>query len=157
MLSSKTTDIYDYSKQNTVVGSNVSAGEIAIASKKDTNITGSNVVADNEVSIKTGGNLKIGSAEQTSESEYRKSVKKSGLLSGGGLGFTIGKEKRKDQYANQNTEQVGSTVGSLKGRVGLEAQKDANIKGSSIIAGKDINITGENVSIENSNSVYNAQ
>lgn len=157
LLSSKTTDIYDYSKQNTVIGSNVSAGEIAISSKKDTNITGSNVVADNDVNVKTGGNLNIGSAEQTSESEYRNSVKKSGVFAGGGLGFTIGKEKQKDQYANQNTEQVGSTFGSLKGRVGLEAQKDANIKGSSIIAGKDINITGENVSIENSNSVYNAQ
>ncbi|WP_298000102.1 hemagglutinin repeat-containing protein [uncultured Phascolarctobacterium sp.] len=77
ILSSKTTDIYDYSKQNTVVSSNVSAGEIAISSKKDTNITGSNVVADNDVSVKAGGNLNIGSAEQTSESEYRKAVKKS--------------------------------------------------------------------------------
>ena len=74
MLSSKTTDIYDYSKQNTVVSSSVSAGEIAIASKKDTNITGNNVVADNDISVKTGGNLNIGSAEQTSESEYIKSV-----------------------------------------------------------------------------------
>ena len=157
LLSSKTTDIYDYSRQNTVVGSNVSAGELAISSKKDTNITGSNVVADNDVNVKTGGNLNIGSAEQTSESEYRKSVKKSGVFAGGGLGFTIGKEKQKDQYANQNTEQVGSTVGSVKGSVELEAQKDANIKGSSVVAGKDINITGENVSIENSNSIYNAQ
>ena len=157
LLSSKTTDIYDYSKQNTVVGSNVSAGEIAISSKKDTNITGSNVVADNDVSVKTGGNLNIGSAEQTSESEYRKAVKKSGVFAGGGLGFTIGKEKQKDQYANQNTEQVGSTVGSVKGNVNLNADKAANVKGSSVVAGKDINITGENVSIENSNSVYNAQ
>ena len=157
MLSSKTTDIYDYSKQNTVVSSNVSAGEIAISSKKDTNITGSNVVADNDVSVKTGGNLNIGSAEQTSESEYRKSVKKSGVFAGGGLGFTIGKEKQKDQYANQNTEQVGSTVGSVKGNVKLDAEKAAIIKGSSVVAGKDINITSENVSIENSNSIYNAQ
>ena len=157
LLSSKTTDIYDYSRQNTVVGSNVSAGEIAISSKKDTNITGSNVVADNDVSVKTGGNLNIGSAEQTSESEYIKSVKKSGLLSGGDLGFTIGKEKQKDQYANQNVEQVGSTVGSVKGNVNLDADKAANVKGSTVVAGKDINITGENVSIENSNSIYNAQ
>lgn len=157
LLSSKTTDIYDYSKQNTVVSSNVSAGEIAISSKKDTNITGSNVVADNDVSVKTGGNLNIGSAEQTSESEYIKSVKKSGILSGGGLGFTIGKEKQKDQYANQNVEQVGSTVGSVKGNVNLTADKAANVKGSTVVAGKDINITGENISIENSNSVYNAQ
>lgn len=157
LLSSKTTDIYDYSKQNTVVGSNVSAGEIAISSKKDTNITGSNVVADNDVNVKNGGNLNIGSAEQTSESEYIKSVKKSGVFAGGGLGFTIGKEKQKDQYANQNTEQVGSTVGSVKGNVNLDADKAANVKGSTVVAGKDINITGENVSIENSNNIYNAQ
>lgn len=157
VLSSKTTDIYDYSNQNTVVGSNVSAGELAISSKKDTNITGSNVVADNDVSVKTGGNLNIGSAEQTSESEYRKSVKKSGVFAGGGLGFTIGKEKQKDQYANQNTEQVGSTVGSVKGSVNLDADKAANVKGSTVVAGKDINITGENVKIENSDSIYNAQ
>ena len=157
LLSSKTTDIYDYSKQNTVVGSNVSAGEIAISSKKDTNIIGSNVVADNDVNIETGGSLNIGSAEQTSESEYRKSVKKSGVFAGGGLGFTIGKEKQKDQYANQNVEQVGSTVGSVKGNVNLDADKAANVKGSTVVAGKDINIAGENVSIENSNSIYNAQ
>lgn len=157
LLSSKTTDIYDYSKQNTVVNSNVSAGEIAISSKKDTNITGSNVVADNDVNVKTGGNLNIGSAEQTSESEYIKSVKKSGVFAGGGLGFTIGKEKQKDQYANQNTEQVGSTVGSVKGNVNLDADKAANVKGSSVVAGKNINITGENVKIENSDSIYNAQ
>ena len=156
-LSSKTTDIYDYSNVNGVVSSNVSAGSIDIQSGKDTNVKGSNVVADNDVSVKTGGNLNIGSAEQTSESEYIKSVKKSGLLSGGGLGFTIGKEKRKDQYANQNTEQVGSTVGSLKGRVDLEAQKDANIKGSSVIAKENINISGSNVNIENTDSIYNAQ
>ncbi len=157
MLSSKTTDIYDYSKQNTVVGSNVSAGEIAISSKKDTNITGSNVVADNDVNVKTSGNLNIGSAEQISESEYIKSVKKSGVFAGGGLGFTIGKEKQKDQYANQNVEQVGSTVGSVKGNVNLDADKATNVKGSTVVAGKDISIKGENVSIENSNSVYNAQ
>nr|WP_304261044.1 hemagglutinin repeat-containing protein [Phascolarctobacterium succinatutens] len=79
------------------------------------------------------------------------------MFAGGGLGFTIGKEKQKDQYANQNTEQVGSTVGSVKGNVNLDADKAANVKGSTVVAGKDINITGENVKIENSNSVYNAQ
>ena len=157
LLSSKTTDIYDYSKQNTVVGSNISAGSVDIQSGKDTNVKGSNVVADNDVNVKTGGNLNIGSAEQTSESEYIKSVKKSGVFAGGGLGFTIGKEKQKDQYANQNTEQVGSTVGSVKGNVNLDADKAVNVKGSTVVAGKNINITGENVKIENSDSIYNAQ
>ena len=52
---------------------------------------------------------------------------------------------------------MGSTVGSVKGNVNLDADKAANVKGSTVVAGKDINITGENVSIENSNSIYNAQ
>ena len=39
----------------------------------------------------------------------------------------------------------------------LDADKAANVKGSTVVAGKDINITGENVSVENSNSIYNAQ
>ena len=43
--------------------------------------------------------LPFSSAEEYERHEYAKQVKKSGLLSGGGLGFTIGTEKRKDQYA----------------------------------------------------------
>ena len=39
----------------------------------------------------------------------------------------------------------------------LDADKAANIKGSTVVAGKDINITGENVKIENSDRIYNAQ
>ncbi len=157
VLSSKTTDVYDYSNINGVVGSNISANEVDIMSGADTKITGSNVVADKNVNMQVGGNLSVESAEQTGASEYIKSVKKSGLLSGGGLGFTIGKEKRKDQYANQNSEQVSSTIGSVEGSVRLEAGADANIKGSDVIAKENITITGQNVNIENTDSVYNAQ
>lgn len=157
VLSSKTTDIFDYNNVNAVVGSNISANEAEIMSGADVNVTGSSVVADKDVNINAGGELNIESAEQTSASEYMKQVKKSGLLSGGGFGFTIGKEKQKDQYANQNSEQAGSTIGSIEGSVKLNAQKDADIKGSDVIAGQDISISGENVNIENTTSVYNAQ
>ena len=80
--------------------------------------------------------------------EYIKSVKKSGLLSGGGLGFTIGKEKKKDQYVNQNTEQVGSTVGSVKGSVDLEVQNDTNIKGGKLSGEKVTGNIGGDLNIE---------
>ena len=156
-LSSKTTDIYDYSNVDAVIGSNISAGSIDITSGKDTNVKASNVVADNDVNIKAGGSINTEAAKETSESEYMKQVKKSGLLSGGGFGFTIGKEKQKDQYANQNTENIGSTIGSLEGSINMEANKDVAVKGSDIIAGKDINITGQNVDIENTENIYNAQ
>ena len=157
VLSSKTTDIYDYSNENSVVGSSISAGSVDITSSKDTNITASSIVADNDVNISAGENLNINSAQQTNESEYIKQVKKSGLLSGGGLGFTIGKEKQRDEYTNQNSEAIGSTIGSLNSDINLTADKNIDVTGSNIIADKDINITGANVNIANSNSVYNSE
>ena len=156
IFSSKSTDVYDYSNLDAVVGSNISGGSVDVTSGADTNITASTVVADNDVNIKTGGELNIGTQEQTSESEYIKKIKKSGIFAGGGFGITIGSEKQRDEYANKNVENVGSTVGSIEGSVNLTAKDDANITGSEVIAGKDINITGKNVNIESSENVYNA-
>ena len=156
IFSSKSTDVYDYSNLDAVVGSNISGGSVDVTSGADTNITASTVVADNDVNIKTGGELNIGTQEQTSESEYIYKVKKSGIFAGGGFGITIGSEKQRDEYVNKNVENVGSTVGSIEGNVNLEAKDDANITGSEVIAGKDINITGKNVNVESSENVYNA-
>ena len=156
-LSSKTTDIYDAKAADYNVGSNISGDSVDLTSGKDTNITASNVVADNDINIQAGGDVNITAAEDTSSSIYKKQVKKSGLLSGGGLGFTIGSEKRKDQYDNQNVEQAGSTVGSISGSVNVEAGKDVSISASDVLAGKDISLTGQNVTIESADNTYNYQ
>ena len=55
-----------------VVGSDISGGSVDVTSGANTNITASTVVADDDVNIKTGGELNIGTQEQTSESEYIK-------------------------------------------------------------------------------------
>ena len=146
----------DYSSQNSVVSSSVSANSVDIDAKKDTNIKGSNIIADNDVNIKAGGSINVESAAQNSKILYIEQVKKSGLLSGG-IGFTIGKEKQRDEYAQQSIEQIASTVGSINGSVKLNAGKDTNIKGSDIIAGKDVDIQSAGVNIENTDSIYRAQ
>ena len=150
-LSSKTTDIYDAKAADYNVGSNISGDSVDLTSGKDTNITASNVVADNDINIQAGGDVNITAAEDTSSSIYKKQ------LSGGGLGFTIGSEKRKDQYDNQNVEQAGSTVGSISGSVNVEAGKDVSISASDVLAGKDISLTGQNVTIESADNTYNYQ
>ena len=157
MFSSEKTNIYDAGTSDSNAASTISGGTVYLTSGKNTTITASNVVADNDVNITAGGNVNITAAEDTSSSTYKKQVKKSGLLSGGGLGFTIGSEKRKDQYDNQNIEQAGSTVGSISGSVNVEAGKDVNISASDVLAGKDINLTGQNVTIESADNTYNAQ
>ena len=156
LLSSKSKDVYDYNSQNSVVSSSVSANSVDISSKKNTNIKGSSVVADNNVDIKAGGSINVESAAQNNESLYIEQVKKSGILSGG-IGFTIGREKQRDEYAQQSIEEIASTVGSINGSVNLNAGKDTNIKGSDIIAGKDADIQGGSVNIENTDSIYKAQ
>ena len=157
MFGSERKKVYDAGEAVLQAASTISGGSVDLTSGKDTNIMASNVVADNDVNITAGGNVNIIAAEDTSSSTYKKQVKKSGLLSGGGLGFTIGSEKRRDQYDNQNVEQAGSTVGSIKGSVNVEAGKDVSISASDVLAGKDINLTGQNVTIESADNTYNAQ
>ena len=156
-LSSKTTDIYDAKAADYNVGSNISGDSVDLTSGKDTNITASNVVP---ITTSTSQPAVMSTSQQPKIPRLRpikNKSKKSGLLSGGGLGFTIGSEKRKDQYDNQNVEQAGSTVGSISGSVNVEAGKDVSISASDVLAGKDINLTGQNVTIESADNTYNAQ
>lgn len=157
MFGSERKKVYDAGEAVLQAASTISGGSVDLASGKDTNIVASNVVADNDVNIKAGSNVNIVSNIESQSGKYTEEVKKSGLLSGGGLGFTIGSEKRKDQYDNQNVEQAGSTVGSISGSVNVEAGKDVSISASDVLAGKDINLIGQNVTIESADNTYNAQ
>ena len=114
IFSSKSTDVYDYSNLDAVVGSNISGGSVDVTSGADTNITASTVVADDDVNIKTGGELNIGTQEQTSEREYIKKVKKSGIFAGGGFGITIGSEKQRDEYATRMLKTSALPLAALK-------------------------------------------
>lgn len=152
-LSHKTTAIKSHDESKTAIGSMLSGDKISITSSGNTTITASNVVGTNDVSITSGKDTIITSAEEKEQHDYAKQVKKSGLM-GSGLGFTIGKEKRNDQYQEADTLQKTSTVGSLQGNVTVNANKDIHIDASDILAGKDISMTGENVTITSKDNVY---
>ena len=120
-------------------------------------MTGSQVIGTHDVAISSGKDTSISSAEEYEQHDYAKQVKKSGLLSGGGLGFTIGTEKRKDQYRDADVLQKGSTVGSISGNVTITSDKDVHVNASDIIAGKDISMTGENVNISSKDNIYHSE
>lgn len=154
LLSSKTKDLYEAGKTDTVRGSLISGNETHMESGRDMTITGSAVVSNEDTTLLAGRNFKAESAEERSGSTYRESVKKRGLLSGGGLGFTIGSEKRKDRYDSEAVEQVGSTIGSVEGSVRIGAGKDADIEASHVSAGKDLAVSGKNVTITSKDNEY---
>ena len=154
-LSHKTTTIKSHDESKTATGSMLSGDTVTIVSGSNTKVIASNVVGTNDVSIASGKDTTIESAEEVEQHDYEKRVKKSGLL-GGGLGFTIGSEKRNDQYKDANIMQKGSTVVSIAGNVTIEANKDVHVDASDIIAGKDISMTGENAEITSKDNIYHS-
>ena len=157
LLSSKTTTIKSHDESKTVTASTLSGDAVQITAVGNTNVTGSNVVGTHDVAISSGKDTSISSAEEYERHDYAKQVKKSGLLSGGGLGFTIGTEKRKDQYSDADLLQKASTVGSASGNVSIESGNKVEIGASAVLAGKDISITGENVQISSKDNVYHSE
>ena len=157
LLSSKTTTIKSRDESKTVTASTLSGDAVQITAGGNTNMTGSQVIGTHDVAISSGKDTSISSAEEYERHDYAKQVKKSGLLSGGGLGFTIGTEKRKDQYRDADVLQKGSTVGSISGNVTITSDKDVHVDASDIIAGKDISMTGENVNISSKDNIYHSE
>ena len=157
LLSSKTTTIKSRDESKTVTTSTLSGDAVQITAGGNTNMTGSQVIGTHDVAISSGKDTSISSAEEYERHDYSKQVKKSGLLSGGGLGFTIGTEKRKDQYSDADLLQKSSTVGSVSGNVSIESGNKTEIGASAVLAGKDISITGENVQISSKDNVYHSE
>jgi len=146
-LSSTTKTRVDSSSSTTQTGSLVSADKIAIRAGQDIAVQGSDVASTNGTSLLAGRNVLIDGATETFESSHAESKKKSGLMSSGGIGFTVGTSSLKTTQDDHTEQTRGSTIGSVLGNVDIQAGKDLTIRGSDLVAGKDINLIGQNVSI----------
>ncbi|MFR2951845.1 MAG: hemagglutinin repeat-containing protein [Dialister invisus] len=153
LLSSTTTTTHDEVHAVQAQKSIIEGNTVSLQGGKDISLTGSAAASTKETALSAGRNISIHAAEETNKEIHKKQVKKSGLI-GGGLGFTIGSEKKKDSYDTEETMQVGSTVGSVKGSVTIHAQNNITVRASDIIAGKDTLITGRNVDIESKDNTY---
>ena len=153
LLSSTTTTTHDEVHAVQAQKSIIEGNTVSLQGGKDISLTGSAAASTKETALSAGRNISIHAAEETNKEIHKKQVKKSGLI-GGGLGFTIGSEKKKDSYDTEETMQVGSTVGSVKGSVTIHAQNNITVRASDIIAGKDTLITGRNVDIESKDNIY---
>ncbi|XSS63550.1 hemagglutinin repeat-containing protein [Pseudomonas sp. B11] len=146
-LSSTQKTRIDSSSSTTQEGSSVSGDKVVVRAGQDIGVTASNVVSTQSTSLVAGRNVAIDSATQTSEESHSTSKKKSGLLSSGGIGFTLGSSSLQNTSTSSSENAKVSTIGSVLGNVDIQAGKDLGIKGSDVVAGKDINLVGQNVSI----------
>ncbi|EEQ00839.1 hemagglutinin/adhesin repeat protein, partial [Yersinia rohdei ATCC 43380] len=76
------------------MGSMLSAASIDV-SGKNIAVIGSNVVADNDINLRAQENIIIGTAQQSESESHLFEQKKSGLMSTGGIGVTVGSNSTK--------------------------------------------------------------
>ncbi|HEI3878913.1 TPA: hemagglutinin repeat-containing protein, partial [Escherichia coli] len=89
----------------------------------------------------------IGALTESNRETHLKQEKKSGLMSSGGVGFSMGSQSLKVTDTATDTTQKGSTVGSVHGDVSLQAGNRLTVNGSDLIAGRDMALSGKEVSI----------
>ncbi|WP_196299385.1 hemagglutinin repeat-containing protein, partial [Yersinia thracica] len=106
-----------------------------------------NVVADKDINLRAKENITVGTAQQRESESHLFEQKKSGLMSTGGIGVTVGSNSQKTTDTGKSLSNVGSTVGSVLGNVSMTVGEDLTVQGSEVLAGKDINLSGKNVSI----------
>ncbi|NBM94270.1 MULTISPECIES: hemagglutinin repeat-containing protein [unclassified Proteus (in: enterobacteria)] len=131
-------------------GSVVSGEQVNIQAGKDIQVTGSSVVAENDVSLTAGNNVDITAATETDSHYLLEEKKKSGLMSSGGIGFSVGKQSSRHEVDEKGTTQSQSvsTIGSTQGNVNITAGNKLHVGGADLIAQKDLNLTGDSVQID---------
>ena len=137
-------------------GSMLSGAAIDLGAAHDVSVMGSQVVADNDVVIRAGNNVTIGTVtETTSQTSIAKSTK-NGVF-GEGLSVTLGQQKQSlEQLAQQNTE-VGSVVGTSAGKVSVQDGGDYTQRASDVIGTGGITVTAQNISVEAGKATYQSE
>ncbi|MGC1062285.1 hemagglutinin repeat-containing protein [Pantoea agglomerans] len=131
-------------------GSLLSGESVTVIAGRDLTVTGSAVAADQDVSLRAGRDVEIGAATETDSHYQLKEKKKSGLMSSGGIGFTVGKQSTRHEIDEKGTTQSQSvsTIGSSQGSVDITAGNRLHVGGADLVAGKDMNLTGDSVTID---------
>ncbi|HEJ1943237.1 TPA: hemagglutinin repeat-containing protein [Pseudomonas aeruginosa] len=137
----------DSLEETKAVSSTFSGNTVAVQGQNVT-VTGSDVVSDAGTVIVARNDLTIQAATETSSESHFREAKKSGVFSGGGVGFTVGKQMQSDDQKVIRTTAASSTVGSISGDVNLAAGNQYRQIGSDILAPEgDISVVAKNIEI----------
>lgn len=149
-LSKSTTHTISEQSSTTEAGTLLSGDNVTVKAGNDLLVKGSGVVGDGDVALSAGHDVNIDAATNTDSSWQLTEKKKSGLMGSGGIGFTIGSSKTKQELKENGTtqSQSTSTVGSNGGDVTITAGNQLHVGGSDLIAKNDLSLTGDSVVID---------
>ncbi|MNB93170.1 Adenosine monophosphate-protein transferase and cysteine protease IbpA precursor [compost metagenome] len=146
-LSKTTTTTHDQIARQTVQSSELNGDTVNLTAGNDLTVRGSNVAGTGDVALLAGNNLTVDTQGERNTELHQKQEKKSGLLSSGGIGFSVGTQSVKTTDTGADATQAGSTVGSVDGDLTLRAGDRLTVSGSDLVAGQDMTLSGKNVDI----------
>ncbi|WP_080414442.1 hemagglutinin repeat-containing protein [Burkholderia ubonensis] len=129
-------------------GSLISADGVSIESGKDINVQGSTIVGTHDVTLNAAHDVNITTSQNTSQSSTTYQEQHSGLMSGGGLSFSVGNSKLAQQNQSSSVTNNASTVGSVDGNLTVNAGNTLHVQGSDLVAGKDVTGMAANIVID---------
>ncbi len=129
-------------------GSMISADGVTVTSGRDIDVTGSNIVGTNDVSLSAARDVNIKTSQDTIQSSTYFDKKETGLMSNGGLSVSVGSRSNSDKQQSSSVTNNGSAIGALNGNLTVSAGNDLHATGSILHAGNDVNLAGKTVKID---------
>ena len=148
LVKRESTNAVDDVTSTSVTGSTVSGKTVTITSAQDVTGQSAQIMGENAVSVTAGGKVKLGADKSTTDGSSVYRHKKSGLLGGAGIGFTIGKEKHNIDEANHEEATVRNTIASTKGAVTIKANDTVHITSADIVAKEGAVLDGSAVKLD---------
>ena len=148
LVKRESTNAVDDVTSTSVTGSTVSGKDITITSTQDVTGQSAQILGENTVSVTAGGKVELGADKAITDGSSVYRHKKSGLLGGAGIGFSIGKEKHNIDEANHEESTVRNTIASTKGTVNIKANDTVHLTSADIVAKEGAVLDGSAVTLD---------
>ena len=151
-------DAIDNSHIETVSGSNIGGKTVNI--KASNSIEGKSVTILGEDNVElSGGEVNIGADKHILDSNSGYHHKKSGLLGGAGIGFSIGKERINSDDSRHEEVTARSTIASTNGNINIQSNDTLQLTSGNIVSKNGVNLSGSNVildgNVDNTSASHN--
>ena len=148
LVKRESTNAVDDVTTTSVTGSTLSGKTVTITSAQDVTGQSAQIMGENAVSVTAGGKVELGADKDVTDGSSVYRHKKSGLLGGAGIGFSIGKEKHNIDEANHEEATVRNTLASTKGTVTIKANDTVHLTSADIVAKEGAVLDGSAVTLD---------
>ncbi|WP_211286028.1 hemagglutinin repeat-containing protein [Xenorhabdus innexi] len=146
---------YNKELQQTVQSSTLSGDQIEVQAGRDIGVQGSNIAGTHDVTLTAKRDVTITTAGESQSSVHLNEEKKTGRIKSKGVSAMVGQSKDKATADGDVNSEKGSVIGSTEGNLSVTAGRDLSVHGSELIAGKDMALKGQEVSITASENQLN--